>query len=175
MTDSARVEIEVGAAAKSAAPTAQRSVLDRMKDELATRKSAKAAIVELRHDACPEVTLFCRVPDDGEKVSEIMEIASKRARGKSTGTVWFNRLIVAHYTQAIEWHGERLMTDTGIDLTFASKQLQESLNASDAPSAVFELLGSDAHVGVLAAKLMEKGGFGNDAAVEVVEDPTTGR
>lgn len=174
MTDSAKVEIEVGAA-KPVAPTPALSILARMKAEMDARKAANATIIEVRHDAVPEVTLFCRVPDDGEKVAEIVKVADARAKGKGTGTVWFNRLVVAHFTTAIEWHGERLVNDMGVELTFASKALQEILNAPDAPSAVFELFGSDAHVGVVAAKLMEKGGFGNDAAVEVVEDPTTGR
>lgn len=169
----ARVELEVGAA--KAAPTAGRSILDRMKAELDARKAASAQIVELRHDAIPEVTLFCRVPNDGEKMAEVVEVADKRAKGKNTGTMWFNRLVVAHYTVAIEWHGERLTNDSGVELTFASKQLQELLNAADAPSAVFALFGSDAHVGVIATKLVEMGGFGNDAALEVVDDPTTGR
>lgn len=170
----ARVELEVGAA-KPVAPASALSILARMKAELEARKAASAQIVELRHDAAPEVTLFCRVPDDGEKMAEILELANKRAKGKNTGTMWFNRLVIAHYTTAIEWHAERLTNENGLELTFASKQLQELVNAPDAPSAVFELFGSDAHVGVLASKLVEMGGFGNDAAVEVVEDPTTGR
>jgi Fe2+ transport system protein B len=168
------VDFEVGAAAISAA-SSSRSVAERMKAEIAARKSAKAAVVELRHDALPELTITCKIPSDGEEVAELAQRADKRAKSNGTGTVWFNRLLVARFTIAIDWHGERLEDENGNAMTFASRGVQELVEASDAAAAVIGIYGSDAYVASIASQLMEKGGFGNDAAVEVVEDPTTGR
>lgn len=173
MSDS--LEFEVGAAAKSAAPTGHRSIAERMKADLEARKRAKAPVVELRHDGIPELTITCRVPSDGEEIAELAQRADKRAKGNGTGSVWFNRLLIARFCTGIEWHGETLEGDDGVPWTFASRQVQELVDAPDAAQAVSAIYGSDAYVAAIAGQLMEKGGFGNDAAVEVIEDPTTGR
>lgn len=172
MSDS--LSFEVGAV-KSAAPTEHRSIAERMKADLEARKRAKAPVVELRHDGIPELTVTCRVPSDGEEVAELAQRADKRAKSNGTGSVWFNRLLIARFCQAIEWHGETLEDENGVALTFASRQVQELVDAPDAAAAVASIYGSDAFVAAVAGQLMEKGGFGNDSAVEVVEDPTTGR
>lgn len=168
------IDFEVGAGSASA-PTAHRSIAERMKAELAARKASKAKVIELRHDSVPELTITCRVPSDGEEIADLAQRADKRAKGNGTGTVWFNRLLIARFTTAIEWHGERLEDEDGTAWTFASRAVQELVDASDAGQAVASIYGSDAYVAAIAAQLMSSGGFGNDAAVEVVEDPTTGR
>lgn len=172
MTDNV-VDFETGAGAKSA--PARLTLMERMKQELAARKAATAETVDLRHDGIPELTITCRVPSDGTEIADLAQRADKRAKGNGTGTVWFNRLILARFTVGIEWHGERLQDDDGTAWTFASRQVQELVDAPDAGNAVINLYGSDAYVGVLAGQLMERGGFGNSAAVEVVEDPTKDR
>jgi hypothetical protein len=172
MTDNV-VDFETGAGAKPA--PARLSIMESMKQDLAARKAAAAKTIELRHDAMPELTITCRVPGDGEEISDLSQRADKRAKGHGTGIVWFNRLILARFTIAIDWHGKRLQDADGTAFTFASRQVQELVGASDAGNAVAELYGSDAYIGVLAGKLMQAGGFGNDDAVEVVEDPTTDR
>lgn len=169
------IDFEAGTKAPAAAPASATSLAERMKAELAARKQAKAPVVELRHDGIPELTITCRVPTDGEEIADIAQRAEKRAKGAGTGTVWFNRLLLARACTAIDWHGERLEDDRGVALTFASRQVQEMVDASDAGAAVAGIYGSDAFIAVLANELMQRGGFGNDAAVEVVEDPTTGR
>lgn len=169
------IDFEVGATAAAAAPTSHRSIAERMKAELAARKASKAKTIELRHDGVPELTITCRVPSDGEEIAELAQRADKRAKGNGTGTVWFNRLIIARFTTAIEWHGERLEDEDGTAWTFASRAVQELVDAPDAGQAVAAIYGSDAYVAAIAGQLMQSGGFGNDAAVEVVEDPTTGR
>lgn len=143
MTDNV-VDFETGAGAKPA--PARLSIMESMKQDLAARKAAAAKTIELRHDAMPELTITCRVPGDGEEISDLSQRADKRAKGHGTGIVWFNRLILARFTIAIDWHGKRLQDADGTAFTFASRQVHE-----------------------LA------GGFGNDDAVEVVEDPTTDR
>ena len=172
MTDNV-VDFETGAGAKSA--PARLSIAERMKADLAARKAAAAKSVELRHDAVPELTITCRVPSDGEEIADLAQRAEKRAKGNGTTSVWFNRLVLARFTTAIEWHGERLEDEDGTPLTFASRAVQELVDAPDAGNAVAEIYGSDAYIGALAAQLMEQAGFGNNEAVEVVEDPTTGR
>lgn len=167
------IDFEVGAKADAAAPA--RSIAERMKAELAARKAAKARIVELRHDGVPELTITCRVPSDGEEIADIAQRADKRAKGNGTASVWFNRMLIARFTTAIEWHGERLEDEDGTPWTFASRPLQEMLEAPNAADSVSIIYGSDAYVSAIASQLMDKAGFGNDAAVEVVEDPTTGR
>ena len=169
------IDFETGAAAEAAAPARGLSLAERMKAELAARKQAKAPVVELRHDGIPELTITCRVPTDGEEIADIAQRADKRAKGAGTGTVWFNRLLIARQCIAIDWHGERLEDDRGVALTFASRQVQEMVDASDAGAAVAGIYGSDAYIAVLASELMGRAGFGNESAVEVVEDPTTGR
>lgn len=169
------IDFEVGTKAEAAAPTSKGSILDRMKADLAAHKDAKAAIIELRHDGRPELAIFCKIPTDGEEIADIAQRADKRAGKNGTGTVWFNRLLIARFTTAIEWHGERVTDEDGTELTFASRAVQEMVNASDAGAAVAAIYGSDAYTAAIASQLMERGGFGNDAAVEVVDDPTTGR
>lgn len=168
------VNFETGAGDTSA-PARHLSIAERMKAELAERKASKARTVELRHDGLPELTITCRVPSDGEEIAELAQRADKRAKNNGTGTVWFNRLIIARFTTAIEWHGERLQDEDGTAWTFASRAVQELVDAPDAAQAVASIYGSDAYVAGIAGQLMQSGGFGNDAAVEVVEDPTTGR
>lgn len=167
------IDFEVGAKAGAAAPT--RSIAERMKAELAARKVAKARIVELRHDGVPELTITCRVPTDGEEIADIAQRAEKRAKGNGTSSVWFNRMMIARFATAIEWHSERLEDEDGNPWTFASRALQEMLEVPNAADAVSAMYGSDAYVSAIASQLMDQAGFGNDAAVEVVEDPTTGR
>jgi hypothetical protein len=165
------VDFEVGAVAKTSAPT---SIAERMKAELAARKKADAQLIELRHDAVPELTLTCRVPTDGEEISDIVKNAERRAKKTGSSSLWFNRLLVARFTTAIEWHGELLETENGVPMTFASREFQELVDAPDAGLAVSALYASDAYVGVVAESLMTSGGFGNESAVEVV-DPTQSR
>lgn len=167
------VDFETGVKASAAAP-ARQSIGERMKAEIAARKFAQTKIVELRHDAVPELTITCRVPSDGEEVAEIAKRSEKRAKGLGTASVWFNRMLIARFTTAIEWHGERLEDADGTDWTFASRALQDLLEAPDAANAVSAIYGSDAYVAAVASQLMDKAGFGNDAAVEVVEDPSMG-
>lgn len=162
-------------AAGATVPAAKQSIAEQMKAELAARKASKAKVIELRHDSVPELTITCRVPSDGEEIADLAQRADKRAKGNGTGTVWFNRLIIARFTTAIEWHGKRLEDEDGTVWTFASRQTQDLVGAPDAGQAVAEIFGSDAYISSIAARLMNSGGFGNDDAVEVVKDPTTGR
>lgn len=168
------IDFEVGAKATTEAPTSRLSIAERMKADLEARKRSKAPVVELRHDGIPELTVTCRIPSDGEEIADVAQRADKRAKGNGTGSVWFNRLLIARFCTRIEWHGETLESDDGVALTFASRQVQELVSAPDAGQAVASIYGSDAYVAAIAGQLMDKGGFGNDAAVEVLEDPTTG-
>lgn len=169
------IDFEVGAKADAEAPTSRLSIAERMKAEIAARKTAKAETVELRHDGLPQLTITCRMPSDGEEIAELAQRADKRAKGNGTGSVWFNRLLIARFCTRIEWHGNLLTDDDGTPLTFASRLVQEMVDAADAATAVAGIYGSDAYVSVVASQLMEIAGFGNDAAVEVVTDPTTVR
>jgi hypothetical protein len=164
-------DCEVGAVARTSAPT---SIAERMKAELAARKQANAQVIELRHDAVPELTLTCRVPTDGEEISDIVKNAERRAKKGGSSSLWFNRLLIARFTTAIEWHGELLESTNGVAMTFASREFQELVDAPDAGLAVSALYASDAYVGVVAENLMTTAGFGNESAVEVV-DPTQSR
>ena len=154
---------------------AKRSIGERIKTELAARREAEAGVVEVRHDSVPALTIWCRVPTSGEEIAELAQRAEKRAKNTGTSAVWFNRLLIARFTTAIEWHGERVCGDDGVEWTFASREFQDTLDATDAPTAVSAIYGSDAYVSVVASQLMAKAGFGDDGAVEVLDDPTTGR
>ena len=169
------LDFATGGQVAPGAPVARQSIAERMKAEIAARKAAKAPTKVLRHDAVPELAITIKIPTDGEEVADIEERAGQRAKGANTFATWFNRLLVARFCVGIEWHGEQLQDDDGTAWTFASKQVQEIAGAADAPTAVSALYGSDAYVGVIAAQLMDLAGFGNESAVEVVEDPTTGR
>lgn len=169
------VDFAVGAKADADAPAARLSIAERMKAEISARKTAQAPTVELRHDGLPALTITCRIPSDGEEIAELAQRADKRAKGNGTGSVWFNRLLIARFCTRIEWHGEVLADDDGTALTFASRTVQEMVDASDAAAAVAGIYGSDAFVSVVASQLMDLAGFGNDAAVEVTADPMTGR
>lgn len=169
------IDFEVGAKADAEAPTSGRSMLAQMKAATEARKAAKAKVIPVRHDQMPELTILCRVPADGEELADLAQRADKRAKGNGTGTVWFNRLVLARFTTEIRLHDEPVVDDDGTSLTFASPSLQQAYGAPDAASAVVAVCGSDAFVAALASQLMSSGGFGNDAAVEVVDDPTTGR
>ena len=153
----------------------QRTIREQIKAKMAERKLSEAPQVPLRHADFPEVIIICRLPTDGEEVAEIAHRAEKKAKNAATSSVWFNRLLIARFTTQIEWHQERFEDDQGVPWTFASRELQELLGAADAPSAVAKLFGSDAYVAAIASELMDRAGFGNDAAVEVMEDPTTDR
>ena len=169
------IDFEVGAKLDGEAPTSRLSIVERMKAEIGARKLAKAPTVELRHDAIPELIVTCRIPADGEEIAELAQRADKRAKSNGTGSVWFNRLLIARFCTAIDWHGELLVDDDGTPLTFASRTVQEMADAPDAAVAVAGIYGSDAYVSVVAGQLMEFAGFGNDSAVEATQDPTTGR
>lgn len=169
------IDFEVGATPGGEAPTSRLSIAERMKAEIAARKAAKADAVELRHDGIPQLVITCRIPTDGEEIADLAQRADKRAKNNGTGSVWFNRLLIARFCTRIEWYGDLLADDDGTALTFASRTVQEMVDAPDAANAVAGIYGSDAYVSVIAGQLMTIAGFGNDAAVEVVADPTTGR
>jgi hypothetical protein len=168
------IEVDFGSSNEESG-RATRSIADQMKAALAARRQASARVERLHHDAVPEVEITCRVPSDGEEIAELAQRAEKRAKGSGASSVWFNRLLLARLTTEIRWHGETLTDSDGNAWTFASPGLHDLVEASDAPSAVARLYGSDAYVAALASQLMDLGGFGNSAAVEVVEDPTTSR
>lgn len=167
------VAVDFGGSEETAG--ASRSIAEQMKAALAARRRASARLERLHHDAVPEVEITCRIPSDGEEIAELAQRSEKRAKGSGAGSVWFNRLLLARYTTEIRWHGDLLTGEDGVAWTFASHGLQEMVEAADAPTAVAALYGSDAYVAALASQLMDLGGFGNTAAVEVVEDPTTSR
>jgi hypothetical protein len=170
----AEVDFETGSQHLNGAGSRD-SIGDRIKAAIAARDAAAAEVVILIHDAAPEFEITCRVPSDGEELAELVQRSEKRAKSNGTGSVWFNRLLIARYTSAIKYHGELLADDDGTARTFASRSVQELVDAPDAAQAVFRLYGSDAVISTLATELMDKAGFGNSAAVQVIDDPSIGR
>jgi hypothetical protein len=157
--------------ASSRKPLSMREV---MATTLADRRRADARRVSLTCPGCPEAVLTVVVPTNGEELSDLMARAEKRAKKTGSGAVWFNRLILAHYTVGIAWLGQEMEDDRGNAWTFASPELQEMVAALGSAEAVAAMLGSDAHLSSLASALMEESGFGLGADnAEVVEDPTT--
>jgi hypothetical protein len=170
----AEVDFETGPQSPSGAG-GRDSIGERMKAAIAARNAASAEVINLVHDAAPEFEITCRVPTDGEELADLVQRAEKRAKNNGTGSVWFNRLLLARYTTAIRYHGELLQDDDATPRTFASRSVQELVDAPDAGQAVFRLYGSDALISTLASELMDKAGFGNTAAVQVIDDPTNSR
>lgn len=171
-----RAEVDFGSGSEHLQSVGSRdSIGERIKAAIAARDAAAAEVVILVHDAAPEFEITCRVPSDGEELAELVQRSEKRAKSNGTGSVWFNRLLLARYTTMIKYHGELLTDDDGTPRTFASRSVQELVGAPDAGQAVFRLYGSDAVVSTLASELMDKAGFGNSAAVQVIDDPSTSR
>lgn len=133
------------------------SLLEQARARAAARRERQVTIT------IPELglDLVCDVPTDMAVVERMQNEAKKFDKGQARAT-HFARALVASQTREIRIDGELLTVD-GEPVAFRDPELWPELpGASDAKSAVVELVGADGDILAVASELMTEAGFGAD-------------
>jgi hypothetical protein len=168
--DSDSVDFANGVDDEEGTPIVSRSLADRIRSQLAARKSR---VLVFTHPDCPEWTVTYRLPLDRSELAPFFDRAEKAAKRKQKYS--FDAAVLATFNVALANMGEDITDDVGTALTVRDRAVMQLLEALSPSEAIRTLYGSDGIVAAVAEKLLSEAGYGTgeDVLVDDVEDPTS--